>query len=641
MKRIPLLLSALFSFSCFAQPSQNLDSKVTNVTLFISGAQVTRTAQASLQPGIAELTFTGLSEGIDVNTIRLTGEGSFTIISVNSRINYLKAQKNIKDEESLNLKKKQLGMLLEDIASQQEVLDTEESLLKANQKIGSAEKGTVTAELKSAADFFRARFTELSEKKLALTRKDENTREELKRINDQLGMASQEEVKPTGEIIVQVMAKEPLVAKFKLSYLVKSASWKPEFDLRLDDISQPLELSRRAKISQNSGEEWKDIKLTLSTGNPNESGTEPRISTWYLGGYIYKSQSSGSNSGFMKDNAVIDKPFAGYSFNGHLTGSIYSLEDGNPLPGATVIVKGTTNGVITDLGGRYTLDTQNGSELVCSMIGMESVTTRIDNPVINIGMVSGSLNLEEVVVTSYGISNEDRQSGYAKSGYDKHQEVIQPKNLEIETGNQQQVRSVKEYTISMPMNMPSDGKQYNLVIGGETIKADYEFHAVPKFDRDAFLVAKVVNWQDYDLLDATAGIFYEGTFTGRTKLSASLATDTLDISLGRDKSIMIERKKVKDYTSNQLFGSNRTVQRGWEISLRNNKKQPVRLVVFDQYPVSRDKEIDVELSEDGGAQVSKESGLLRWEVTLEPGQLKKLKFRYAVKYPKELILSIE
>ena len=120
-----------------------------------------------------------------------------------------------------------------------------------------------------------------------------------------------------------------------------------------------------------------------------------------------------------------------------------------------------------------------------------------------------------------------------------------------------------------------------------------------------------------------------------------MATDTLDISLGRDKSILIERKKVKDFTTSQLLGSNRTVQRAWEINLRNNKKQPLTLVVFDQYPVSKEKEIVVDLAEDGGARVDKETGMLRWEVTLNPGELKKLKFRYSVKYPKERILTVE
>lgn len=641
MKTLTLSLIFLFSVSCFAQLAQNLDSKVTNVTLFLSGAQVTRTAQATLQQGITEIAFTGLSENIDANTIRLSGEGNFTIISVNSRVNYLKTQKTVKDEESLKTKKNQLENLLEDIDAQKGVLAFEENLLKANQKIGSPEKGTTTIELKSAADFFRARFTELAEKRLELSRKEETTREEFNQVNYQLGEASKDEVKPTGEITVQVMTKESMPAKFKISYLVRAASWKPEFDIRLDDISEPLELSRRAKISQNSGEEWKDIKLTLSTGNPNESGTEPRLSTWFLGGYIPNYRSSASGNNYRPDNSVVEKPNVGYAFSGRVSGRVYSLDDGSGIPGVTVLVKGTSNGVLTDINGNYSIDSKNGSELQYSFIGMRSVTTRADNPVINIGMQSEAMNIEGVVVTAYGKQKDQQSLGYASNSKTKQEEVIKPQNLQIESSDKQQVRSVKEYAISMPMNMPSDGKEYNLVIGAETIKADYEFHSTPKLDRDAFLVAKVINWQDYDLLDATAGIFYEGTFTGKTKLSASLATDTLDISLGRDKSIMIERKKVKDFTTSQLLGSNRTVQRAWEISLRNNKKYPVKLIVFDQYPVSKEKDIEVELADDGGANVEKETGALRWVITLDPGQVKKLKFMYKVKYPKERMLAIE
>jgi len=640
MKNLFLLLSLIIGVSCFAQQVQNPESKVTNVTLFLSGAQVTRSAQSLLPAGITELTFSGLSENIDANTIRLTGEGNFTIISVNSRVNYLKTQKTLKDEEAITAKKKQLETLLEDIASQQGVLAIEENLLKANQKIGSPEKGATTLELKSAADFFRARFTELSEKKLALTRKAEITREELNRIDDQLGEASKEDVKPTGEIMVQVMTKEPMQAKFRLSYLVRTASWKPEFDLRLDDISQPLELSRRAKISQNSGEEWKDIKLTLSTGNPNESGTEPKLSPWFIGGNYSSYLNLSNKTRNEPERSVIEKPNTGYAFSGKVSGRVYSVDDGSGIPGVSVIIKGTSRGGLTDLNGNYTISAQIGNVLQYSFIGMMPVNTSCDNPVINIGMQASTQMLNELVVVGYGRSIDEALTGQV-SGLQKISAPKQSVNLQIESTGHDQIRSVKEYTISMPMNMPSDGKEYNLVIGGESIKAVYEFHATPKLDRDAFLVAKVINWQDYDLLDATAGIFYEGTFTGKTRLSASMATDTLDISLGRDKSILIERKKVKDYTTSQLLGSNRTVQRAWEINLRNNKKHPITLVVFDQYPVSKEKEIVVDLAEDGGARVDKETGILRWEVKLDPGQLKKLNFKYTVKYPKERILSVE
>ncbi len=640
MKPILLLFAVALSAVCSAQQAQSPESKVSSVTLFLSGAQVTRTAQAMLQPGITELTFTGLSQNIDANTIRFTGEGSFTIISVNSRINYLKAQKTIKDEESLKARKNQLENQLEDMEAQKTVLATEENLLKANQKIGSAEKGTTTLELKSAADFFRARFTELSEKRLALNRKAEVTRDELDRVNDQLGEASRVDVTPTGEIIVQVMTKEPLSAKFRLSYLVRSASWKPEFDLRLDDISQPLELSRRAKISQNSGEEWKDVKLTLSTGNPNESGTEPKLMPWYIGGNYTSYLNLTNKTATEPNRSVIEKPVTGTSFRGMVSGRVFSVDDGSGIPGVSVIIKGTSNGAVTDANGNYTLNANMGSMVQFSFVGMNPVTTVCDNPIINIGMQQSLTALDEVVVTGYGISRQSKSSEVAATA-PSYKSVRQPVNLQVEPNDQSQVRSVKEYTIAMPMSMPSDGKEYNLVIGGESVKAEYEFHTTPKLDRDAFLVAKVTNWQDYDLLDATAGIFYEGTFTGKTRLSASLATDTLDISLGRDKSILIERKKVKDFTSSQLLGSNRTVQRAWEISLRNNKKQAVTLVVFDQYPVSKEKDIEVSLADDGGAKVNKETGMLEWKVKLEPGQLKKLTFKYSVKYPKERILVVE
>ena len=640
MKLTLILLAVALSAVCSAQQAQSPETKVSNVTLFLSGAQVTRTAQAMLQPGITELTFSGLSQNIDANTIRFNGEGNFTIISVNSRINYLKAQKTLKDEESLKARKIQLENQLEDIEAQKAVLATEENLLKANQKIGSAEKGTTTAELKAAADFFRARFTELSEKRLALGRKEELTREELNRVSDQLGEASRVDVTPTGEIIVQVMTKEPLSAKFKLSYLVRSASWKPEFDLRLDDISQPLELSRRAKISQNSGEEWKDVKLTLSTGNPNESGTEPKLMPWYIGGNYTSYLNLTNKTATEPNRSVIEKPVTGNSFRGMVSGRVFSVDDGSGIPGVSVIIKGTSNGALTDVNGNYTINANMGSMVQFSFVGMNPVTTVCDNPVINIGMQASTQALDEVVVTGYGISRENRSSEAAAPA-SSYKTVRQPVNLQVEPNDQLQVRSVKEYTIAMPMSMPSDGKEYNLVIGGESVKAEYEFHATPKLDRDAFLVAKVTNWQDYDLLDATAGIFYEGTFTGKTRLSASLATDTLDISLGRDKSIMIERKKVKDFTSSQLLGSNRTVQRAWEINLRNNKKQAVTLVVFDQYPISKEKDIEVSLTDDGGAKVNKETGILEWKIKLEPGQLKKLTFKYSVKYPKERILSVE
>lgn len=632
MKRFIMFWLVLFSLVGSAQQSQVVNSKPSHVTLFLTGAQVSRTAQSTLQAGITELTFSDLSVNLDPNSIRVTGEGDFTIISVKSKVNYLKTRKTIQDEEQLRTRKKTIENNLEDITVKEEVIATEENLLKANQKVGLADKGTTSSELKATADFFRARFTELSTTSLDLSRKKEVLKEELETIDNQLKEASALDVKSTGEIIVQVMAESAVSAKFKLVYFVRTALWKPEFDLRLESVSRPIELSRRAIISQNSGEEWNNIKLTLSTGNPIESGTEPQLFPWYLGGYSYPVQNKSDDS--RRNQAVIDKPNVGYLFNGRVTGRVYSLDDGFGMPGVTVLVTGTNTGTMTDMNGDYKLDIKSGTEISYSFVGMQTVTTRIDNPVINIGMTSSSVLIEGVVVTALGIEKK-------RAGSSRIEETQESHNLEIISNDQELNTSVKEYSIAMPMSLPPDGKEYSLIIGEETIPAEYEFHATPKLDRDAFLMAKVNNWQDYDLLDASAGIFYEGTFTGRTNLTANVATDTLNISLGRDKSIIVERKKIKDYSSSQLIGPNRTVQRTWEISIRNNKKQAIRLILQDQYPVSREKEIEVELTDAGGAKVNQENGFLFWDLTIDPGQLSKIKFTYSIKYPKERILKLE
>ena len=65
-------------------------------------------------------------------------------------------------------------------------------------------------------------------------------------------------------------------------YLVNQSEWYPTYDIRVQDIAKPLTLQMKANIKQQSGEDWKDVKLFLSTGDPNENGTKPTLIPWYL-----------------------------------------------------------------------------------------------------------------------------------------------------------------------------------------------------------------------------------------------------------------------------------------------------------------------------------------------------------------------
>lgn len=139
----------------------------------------------------------------------------------------------------------------------------------------------------------------------------------------------------------------------------------------------------------------------------------------------------------------------------------------------------------------------------------------------------------------------------------------------------------------------------------------------------------------------TSPLYYEGTFLGKTYLDLSAADDTLSLSLGKDNGIKVTRKLLKEFSSKKFIGSNRTETKEYEITVMNTKRLPVNIVVQDQFPVSTVKEIEVKDQSAPEAQVNGETGFVTWSLLLQPGQERKLKMSFAVKYPKERKVVLE
>ena len=196
-----------------------------------------------------------------------------------------------------------------------------------------------------------------------------------------------------------------------------------------------------------------------------------------------------------------------------------------------------------------------------------------------------------------------------------------------------------QYEVSLPQNIASDGK-YHLV-GLETyeLKSEYAYHSVPKLDCAAFLLAKVSDWGQYNLLPGTANIFFEGAYVGQSAINPNVSSDTLLVSLGRDNGIKIMRNQLKDYTSSKLIGSNKKETYAYEIEIRNNKSYGVTIEILDQVPVSSNKEIQVEINDLDGATYNAEIGKLEWNLQIAANQSKKVKFIYTVKYPKDKTIT--
>jgi uncharacterized protein (TIGR02231 family) len=166
------------------------------------------------------------------------------------------------------------------------------------------------------------------------------------------------------------------------------------------------------------------------------------------------------------------------------------------------------------------------------------------------------------------------------------------------------------------------------------LPATFRHFAVPKLEHETFLIAEITNYGKYNLLKGEANIIFEGLYAGKTYINPEQTTDTLSLSMGRDKKISIEREKVIEKSGAKFLSSRKEQTYTYDIIVRNNKKETAQILVKDQYPLSTDKEIEVELLESSGAKEDTETGLLEWEVKLKPGETKKLRLSYRIKSPK-------
>ncbi|MBL7764151.1 MAG: mucoidy inhibitor MuiA family protein, partial [Chitinophagaceae bacterium] len=196
------------------------------------------------------------------------------------------------------------------------------------------------------------------------------------------------------------------------------------------------------------------------------------------------------------------------------------------------------------------------------------------------------------------------------------------------------------FDIDLPYDVPTNGKEQTATLKEYSIGSHYKYYSVPRLDKDAYLLAEVADWEKLNLLPGDANIIFEGTYVGKSFIDPNSTFDTLNLTLGRDKRVVVKKEKLVDYSSVKFLGSNKLQKLTYEITVKNNKKDTVKMLLKDQYPLSTLKEIEVELTEDGGAAVNTDIGVLTWKLELAPGESKKIRFAYSVKYPKDRALNL-
>jgi len=623
MKKLPLILLLCLIFNkTYSQEiiEKKITTSVNEVTVFLEGAQITRKKTIEIKQGKTILKFSDLSPFIDAKSVQVKADGNITVLAVNHQQNFIEKldkQQELVDLEN-KLKEVDDKIMLERTYLQ--ILTEELAFLKENRNIGGKNQELSVLNLKDASIFFGTKLTELKIKEIERNNTLKNLNKERSDLTNQINTISKKKEFPNGEILVKVDAKNSSNVSFELSYVVENAGWFPTYDIRAKNVNEPVELIYKANVKQDTKISWDNVKLNLSSANPNISGVAPELKTYFLN---YNTRPPVYNRATNEVRGVVLDEY------------------NNPLPGATVIVKGTTIGTSTDFDGKYSLTIPNNeSSLTFSFIGFISQTKPIQSEVMNIMLEEDSATLDEVVVVGYGTTKKNKSISKALQGKVSGVQIRGASSLAIPTVQNENQTTI-DFEIKTPYTIKSDNKSYSVDIDAYNLSAFYQYYCVPKIDKDAFLIANITNWEKYNLLEGEANIFFEGTYIGKTLLDVRYASDTLQISLGRDKNVNVKREKVNEFISKKFIGSKKEESRGWDISVKNNKSQRINMLIYDQVPVSTLEEIKIEVSEISGAKQDSESGEIKWEFTIDPNESKRFSLKYLVKYPKNRNLIIE
>ncbi len=560
-----------------AQNEKSIKTAVQRATIFQQGALLSSTELVSVNAGTTNIVFENVSPYLQQNSLQAAGKNDLVIMDVQYRLKYAEQTKtDVKPddprvvrwkEELTNVKDSldDLSFVKKDIQNRINTLQTERNVLVNNRMMrGDLQRDSLALFMQSI-DFLRKRQNDIDSELLKLEKeafKENRLRSQLSNRVATLNSLIQgigtpinnNPTKPVPQVIVTVMADRAMVAEITLTYFVQQAGWTASYDLKASKENQNIDLKHRAAVYQNTGIDWKDVLLTLSTGDPNQGNTKPTLTPQYL---VY--------------NMPIIMQTEAY---GLAARKIDLSKSKQPTPQA----------YNNNLANTPSKDMERAS-------------------------------LDEVVVTSMD-----------KDGVTDYTQI-----------NQNMMRI--EYEIKLKYSIESDNKAHNVVIQSKTISAVYSYSVVPKLDPDAFLMARVTDWEDMNLIPGTARIYFDNSYIGESFINPRNTNDTLQLNLGRDKSIVVSRTKVKDKCKDKMMSDNHILTQVYEITVRNTKTIPIRLVIEDQMPVTKEQDIKIEYLENSGARFNTETGKLVWDFNLKPKDSKKLTFSYEVKSPKDKALS--
>lgn len=601
------LLSLMLPIIGFSQKPIFASANVKSVTVYNQAALISQNTAVLLPKGNSEIVLKNIANNLNQNTIQIGVPPHVTVLSVQYTTDYISefeideqnpAIKKVRD--SIKMVESQMQKTTNSRDADQKTIE----LLDKNQQVFGNNSGLNVAELGKMVLFYRQNRTEISN-----TINDKNAKIDslsvlLERLQNKLEFSNlQNEKSSKGKLVLQVMNDIAGNTNFDINYVANSASWKPMYDLRVDNVAEPINLLYKAQITQNTGIDWKKIKLALSSGNPNQNNMPPTINSWFL---KYKQP-------IVSDNDAVNN--AGY---------------------APLVLQGKVAGVQISKGLA-----DKSTRIVIR--GNRSVSENKEDPMVVIDNVISTLAIYLQInpsrIKSVNVlKGAEGTALYGAQGTNGVMVITTKQGMDDYISMQENQLNVL-FDIDLPYDVLSNNKPHSVELKALKVPASFKSFAIPKAEKEAFLIAEIIDYSKFNLLPGEANIIFEGMYVGKTYISTNQTNDTLSLSMGRDKKIAIMREKVAEKSGTKFLSSKKEQVFTFDITIKNNKKEVVEVTIKDQYPIATDTDTEVELTENSGAKVNSETGILTWNLNLKPSETRKLRFSYKVKYPKDKVFS--
>lgn len=604
MKKTILLCCTLFiTGTLLAGDEKNtVPASLQSATVYRLGAELVHQAKAVLKQGNNELVIEGISNSVDINSMQVHCDDKITIMSMEFSTDYLRPAvksaiiRRLEDSiETVNASLQKVQVVL---TTDSELLE----LLKSNKSIAGTQTGLSVAELMKMMEYYKTKVLELQNEIALYKEKQDKLKESLAKLSSQVKEEELKNTKTVGRLSLQLLSALPGNYDFTISYITRNAFWNPYYDIKVESITRPIKLLYKARVVQTTGIDWKQVKLTLATSSPNQNGNAPVMNSWFL--------------------TYIEPMLRSQNM---LAGRVAGLAVTNKLEEVVVTGYGTQKDDEGDVRIRGAQKSSAPLLYVLNGVPISHEEYKQINP---------------QSIKNIQVLKDDKAAAIYGSQGANGAVVI---TLKEELGDYVTVKDNQmdvTFNIDIPYDMPGNGKEQSVALKEFPVNTEYKYYAAPRLDKEAYLLGNVADWESLNLLPGEANIIFEGTYIGKSYIDPNSTQDTMNLTLGKDKRIVIKKETLKDFSSVKFLGSNKKQTFTYEITVKNNKKEPIQLLLKDQYPLSTNKDIEVELLESSGATINPELGILAWKLGMAPGEQKKVRISYSVKYPKDKVLNL-